>query len=94
MWLSASAICQSVRSSVPVWYGYEPGGDVEVIMGSTSITARLIEATGRVTLTVQREEVPYKYVMVEGPVVETRPAEVDTDTRPMARRYLFRQCHA
>ena len=37
---------------------------------------------------MQGEEVRYKYVMVEGPVVETRPAEVDTDTRPMARRYL------
>lgn len=74
--------------AVPVWYGYEPGGNVEVLMGANSKKARLIEAAGRFTMTVQREVLPYKYVMAEGPVIETRPAEIEADTRPMARRYL------
>ncbi len=74
--------------AVPVWYSYEPGGNVEVLMGSDSIKAKLITAAGRYTMTVQREELPYKYVMAEGPVVETRPADTEADTRPMARRYL------
>ena len=74
--------------AVPVWYGYEPGGDVHVLMGAESKKARLIEASGRFTMTVQREALPYKYVMAEGPVVDTRPADTETDTRPMARRYL------
>lgn len=74
--------------AVPVWYGYEPGGNVEVLMGPDSKKAKLIEAAGRFTMTVQREALPYKYVMAEGPVIETRPADVEADIRPMARRYL------
>lgn len=74
--------------AVPVWYSYEPGGNVEVLMGADSVKAKLIKASGRYTMTVQREDLPYKYVMAEGPVVETRPAETERDTRPMARRYL------
>ena len=74
--------------AVPVWYGYEPGGNVEVLMGADSVKAKLITAAGRYTMTVQREELPYKYVMAEGPVIETRAADTEADTRPMARRYL------
>ncbi len=74
--------------AVPVWYDYEPGGTVRVIMGAESKKAKLIAAAGRFTITVQREALPYKYVMAEGPVVETRPADVEADTRPMACRYL------
>jgi len=74
--------------AVPVWYAYEPGGDVEVLMGADSMKAKLINASGRFTMTVQREALPYKYVMAEGPVVETRPADTEADTRPMACRYL------
>jgi len=74
--------------AVPVWYAYEPGGNVEVLMGADSVKAKLIQASGRYTMTVQREDLPYKYVMAEGPVVETRPADTERDTRPMARRYL------
>lgn len=74
--------------AVPVWYAYQPGGNVEVLMGADSVKAKLLKASGRYTMTVQREELPYKYVMAEGPVVETRPADTEADTRPMARRYL------
>lgn len=74
--------------AVPVWYRYEPGGNVEVLMGADSKKAKLIAGSGRYTMTVQREELPYKYVMAEGPVIESRPADTETDTRPMARRYL------
>lgn len=74
--------------AVPVWYQYEPGGNVEVLMGVDSKKAKLIAASGRYTMTVQREELPYKYVMAEGPVIESRPADTETDTRPLARRYL------
>lgn len=74
--------------AVPVWYAYDPGGNVEVIMGADSVKARLIDAAGRFTITAQQEALPYKYVMAEGPVVATRPADVDGDTLPMACRYL------
>ncbi len=73
--------------TVPVWYGYEPGGVVTVLTGPDSRKAKLVEAAGRFSLCAQQEELPYKYVMVEGPVVETRDGTYD-DTLEMAVRYL------
>lgn len=73
--------------TVPVWYGYEPGGVVTVLTGPASRKAKLLEATGRFSLCAQQEELPYKYVMAEGPVVETRAATHD-ETLEMAVRYL------
>jgi len=55
--------------SVPVWYDYTPGGDLIVLVNNDSLKYGLIRAAGRLTLVVQQEEVPYKYVSVEGPVV-------------------------
>jgi nitroimidazol reductase NimA-like FMN-containing flavoprotein (pyridoxamine 5'-phosphate oxidase superfamily) len=74
--------------AVPIWYGYEPGGDVKLLMGPDSLKARLLAAAGRFSLCVQSERLPYQYVMVEGPVVETRPSDTEMDSRPMAHRYL------
>lgn len=73
--------------TVPVWYGYEPGGLVTVLTGDESRKAKLVEASGRFSMCAQQEELPYKYVMAEGPVVETRPATAE-DTLTMAVRYL------
>ena len=72
--------------TVPVWYDYEPGGDVTVIMGRSSVKGRLITASGRFSLCAQTEDPPYKYVSVEGPTT-MRPSG-DGDIRPMAKRYL------
>ncbi|HEY8978273.1 MAG TPA: pyridoxamine 5'-phosphate oxidase family protein [Streptomyces sp.] len=55
--------------SVPVWYDYTPGGDLIVLVNNDSLKYGLIRAAGRLTLVVQQEEAPYKYVSVEGPVV-------------------------
>ncbi|MEM7322903.1 MAG: pyridoxamine 5'-phosphate oxidase family protein [Actinomycetota bacterium] len=74
--------------AVPIWYDYEPGGDVKLLMGPDSLKARLLEPAGRFSLCAQSERLPYKYVMVEGPVVETRPSDTEQDSRPMAHRYL------
>ncbi len=72
--------------AVPVWYDYQAGGRVSVITGRTSRKGRAIAAAGRMTLCVQDENVPYRYVSVEGPVAseELDPAE----RLAMARRYL------
>lgn len=55
--------------AVPVWYRYEPGGDVQIWMERRSRKYRAIEQTGRLSLVAQTETSPYKYVSVEGPVV-------------------------
>lgn len=70
----------------PVWYRYSPGGVVELNTESASIKASLLEAAGRATLCAQREELPYAYVTVEGPVTIT-PATTDIRI-DIATRYL------
>lgn len=54
--------------AVPVWYGYEPGGEL-LVWSYPEVKEQLIRASGRFTLTAQTEGWPYKYVSVEGPVV-------------------------
>jgi PPOX class probable F420-dependent enzyme len=52
----------------PVWYRYEPGGEVELSTDASSVKGGLLAAAGRATLCAQREELPYAYVTVDGPV--------------------------
>lgn len=86
--LSVAADDGRPPASVPIWYGYRPGGDILVNTGSGTRKARLIEQAGAVTLVVQREELPYQYVIVEGSVVETtRPAPLE-QREAIAIRYL------
>ncbi|MFD7920724.1 pyridoxamine 5'-phosphate oxidase family protein [Streptomyces sp. NPDC059740] len=72
--------------AAPVWYGYTPGGDLVIYTGRQSRKARLIEAAGRCTLTVQRVQPTYRYVAVEGRVSfhEARPESFAA----IAERYL------
>jgi nitroimidazol reductase NimA-like FMN-containing flavoprotein (pyridoxamine 5'-phosphate oxidase superfamily) len=74
--------------TVPVWYAYEPGGDILVITERSSRKGQLIEQHRRFSLCVQIETPPYRYVTVEGPVVAVEPVDVERQLRPMARRYL------
>lgn len=70
----------------PVWYRYEPGGDIELSTDASSLKGRLLGAAGRATLCAQREEPPYAYVTVDGPVTF---GEASDDVRlDIAVRYL------
>ncbi|SEH47185.1 Pyridoxamine 5'-phosphate oxidase [Mycolicibacterium rutilum] len=73
--------------SVPIWYGYEPGGEVLLWTESDSLKHRLIRDAGRFSITAQDEAPPYKYVSAEGDVTSIGPA-VDADVRRLAIRYL------
>lgn len=59
--------------AVPIWYQYEPGGELWVLTPAASRKARLIEAAGRFTMLVQRVEPTVRYVGAEGPVTRTEP---------------------
>ena len=76
--------------AVPVWYSYEPGGDVEVLTSASSIKGRLAATAGRASLCAQQEELPYKYVSVEGSleIVELDAEASKAAVVPMAIRYL------
>ena len=77
--------------TVPIWYGYEPGGNLTFFTGTQGRKARktgLIREAGVLSLSVQHEEYPYRYVTVEGTVVrEERPPSAGR-MLAVARRYL------
>jgi nitroimidazol reductase NimA-like FMN-containing flavoprotein (pyridoxamine 5'-phosphate oxidase superfamily) len=74
---------------VPIWYSYEPGGDIRILTGRKSRKGRLLERAGRFSLCVQSEAPPYyKYVSVEGPIVAIEVPDLERDRRPLARRYF------
>ena len=73
--------------TAPIWYAYEPGGELRMITERDSRKGRLLARAGRMSLVAQTETPPYKYVSVEGPVV-IEPADRERDARPMAHRYL------
>lgn len=77
--------------TVPIWYSYEPGGELRVVTAGTSRKARLLRHVGRFSICVQTDTGPYKYVSVEGPVVAIEPADLERDRRPLAHRYLGAQ---
>lgn len=74
--------------TAPIWYDYRPEHGLWVITGRTSRKGKALEQAGRFSLVAQNEELPYKYVSVEGAIVESRRADTEKDTRPMAHRYF------
>ncbi|MDQ0404527.1 pyridoxamine 5'-phosphate oxidase family protein [Streptomyces sp. NBC_01723] len=73
--------------TVPIWYQYEPGGDVWIMTGLDSRKNQRIRAAGRFSLMVDRVEPTIRYVSVEGPVVDTVPA-TEENLREISARYL------
>lgn len=71
---------------VPVWYDYQPGGELWFITGKHSRKGRLLDSGLRISLCAQTETPPYQYVSVEGPILSLAPA--NAELLPMAIRYL------
>jgi nitroimidazol reductase NimA-like FMN-containing flavoprotein (pyridoxamine 5'-phosphate oxidase superfamily) len=74
--------------AAPIWYDFTPEQGVWVITEKTSRKGVALDRGGRFSLVAQQEDMPYRYVSVEGPVVEVREADKEKDFRPMAHRYL------
>jgi hypothetical protein len=77
----------------PVWYRYEPGGDIVFCSRRSTRKARLLNLGTRVSFLAQVEGdiargILPRYVSVEGPVVKLEPADLDRDLRPIVHRYL------
>ena len=73
--------------TLPIWYQYEPGGDLWFMVETGSRKTPLIEAAGRVSLMVERTTPTVRYVSIEGPVIATEPGTL-AQLREMATRYL------
>jgi PPOX class probable F420-dependent enzyme len=72
--------------AAPVWYEYEPGGDVVMTIGAGSEKAALLQRSSMASLCAQTEVLPYRFVTVAGPVA-VEPADDDARRR-IAARYL------
>ena len=75
----------------PIWYGYEPGGEITYYTHRPeprSRKLRLIHEGSVVSLCVQRAELPYKYVTVEGTVVAEDEAPSVERQLAIVGRYL------
>jgi glyoxylate utilization-related uncharacterized protein len=73
--------------TVPIWYQYAPGGEAWVLTDAGSRKDRLIEASGRFSLMVERVMPTHRYVSVEGPVTR-RVRGTAALLREIATRYL------
>ncbi|MFJ4683921.1 pyridoxamine 5'-phosphate oxidase family protein [Streptomyces sp. NPDC091377] len=85
--LSVDAGAGRAPLTVPIWYGYEPGGDAWILTPKDSRKDELIKAAGRFTLMVDRVEPTVKYVSVEGPVIDHKPGTTEI-LREISTRYL------
>jgi nitroimidazol reductase NimA-like FMN-containing flavoprotein (pyridoxamine 5'-phosphate oxidase superfamily) len=77
--------------TVPIWYHYQPGGNVTFFTGTQGRKARkigLIERAGVVSLCVQQPQQPYRYVTVEGAVIDADRPPAAAQALAIARRYL------
>ncbi|WP_445165392.1 pyridoxamine 5'-phosphate oxidase family protein [Mycolicibacterium sp. Dal123E01] len=86
--LSVAATDGRPPASVPIWYQYTPGGSIVISTGPSSRKARLIAEAGAATLVVQDEEPPYRYVVVEGTLVDTTDPTPPEILQQTAVRYL------
>ena len=73
----------------PIWYEYVDGV-VAINVGRGSEKARRAEATGSASLTVQTEQLPYRFVTVGGSLT-IGPAD-DATRRRIASRYMPPRC--
>lgn len=77
--------------TVPIWYAYEPGGELRIVTDRDSRKGRLLSVGGRVSLCAQTETPPYQYVSVEGVITAIETSDVERDVRPLAHRYLGKE---
>jgi PPOX class probable F420-dependent enzyme len=85
--LSVSRPGGAAPAVAPIWYGYEPGGDVVIVTGREAEKTRLVREHGQASLCVQTEELPYRYVTISGPAVVEDTVDQEM-RRALAHRYL------
>jgi nitroimidazol reductase NimA-like FMN-containing flavoprotein (pyridoxamine 5'-phosphate oxidase superfamily) len=77
--------------AVPVWYGYEPGGELWFVTERDSRKGKLLLLVDRLSFCVQTETPPYKYVAIEGRIAGIERADMERHRRFLAHRYLGKE---
>ena len=75
----------------PDWYHHQPGGYVTFFtstQGRRSRKGDLVERAGVVSICVQQESFPYKYVTAEGSLVQVDRPPAAEQALAIVRRYL------
>ncbi len=86
--LSVAADDGRPPAGVPIWYDCTSDGNIRINTAAGRRKARLIERAGTVTLVVQRGQPPYRYVIVEGTVIDAVEPAPAADREAIAARYL------
>ena len=74
-------------AATPVWYGYEPGGEVWIVTSASTRKAKLLARTGTATLVVEESGQNATFVAVDLELVSSKDAG-SADDRELASRYL------
>lgn len=72
----------------PVWYGYEPGGELWWITPKPSRKGKLLRLGLPLSFTVMAGRGNGMYVSVQGPIVALEEPTTPAHQRPLAQRYL------
>ena len=72
----------------PIWYHYAPGGVIGLWMDGESYKVKRLRKTSRLSLCVQDERRPYRYVSVAGDIASIGPIDFERDLVPLVARYL------
>ncbi|MEV0196882.1 PPOX class F420-dependent oxidoreductase [Nonomuraea sp. NPDC050691] len=84
----ATASSSGAPHVAPLWFVLD-GDDLVFTTGRGSVKGRHLRANPRAALTVDREEFPYAFVTVRGPVrVEQAPDDLLAWTTRLAERYV------
>jgi PPOX class probable F420-dependent enzyme len=76
--------------AAPVWYTFEPGGDVVFVTRQATRKIAALRKAGRATFCVQDERPPFRFVTVEG-LVRVEKTDVEPIIRAEAVRYVGRE---
>lgn len=84
------SVAQDSRAplSLPAWYAYAPGEELRVLLPPEDPRLELLRRRPQATLCVQDEMPPYRYVAVEGKVVDLVPVRREQEYWPLVLRYL------
>lgn len=74
--------------STPVWYQYEPNDTLWFMADPKTQKGKLMEIGTPVSLVMQTETAPYRYVSIAGQISDVAKGDMEQELRPISRRYL------